>query len=399
VTQIHLFNPTQSELDLELPKRGNPNFKSKYFYGKTKPVRIPIALIDQVQSYIQSFETDNLQVFIPTSEVCSISVLLLNVDAKRFQYKLIHGAKGATGSLRGVQQWDHNLAGLILVWLDPFDGKTYVINGHNRVSLAMQSGIDNLWCKYISADTAIEARAIGALANIADDKGTALDAAKFFRDRCYSADNLPKNIDMSKAVCYQGLQLAKLHDDLFLKAVNGDLSIAIGCAIAKNLTDSSLQIDLWDLLRTRKNLTVDLVSELAEIVSNASKSHRDNSVTLFDLGCFMASNAIYLAELQAYIRQRLSRDRRLFRTVAKSRNASSLERGNNHIDRDKSSQIADESDYVLRLFDELKAYKNSVTLLLNGFADRLMKGEDCKDDCYTAICEYLATVTLRDLAA
>jgi hypothetical protein len=74
-------------------------------------------------------------------------------------------------------------------------------------------------------------------------------------------------------------------------------------------------------------------------------------------------------------------------------------RGNNHIDRDKSSQIADESDYVLRLFDELKAYKNSVTLLLNGFADRLMKGEDCKDDCYTAICEYLANVTLRDLAA
>ena len=56
-------------------------------------------------------------------------------------------------------------------------------------------------------------------------------------------------------------------------------------------------------------------------------------------------------------------------------------------------------DYVLRLFDELKAYKNSVTLLLNGFADRLMKGEDCKDDCYTAICEYLANVTLRDLAA
>ena len=145
-------------------------------------------------------------------------------------------------------------------------------------------------------------------------------------------------------------------------------------------------------------MTADLVNELSEIVCNASKSH-DNSVTLFHLGCFMASNAIYLAELQAYIRQRLSRDRRLFRTVSKSRNASSLERGNNQIDRDKSSQIADESDYVLRLFDELKAFKNSVTQLLNEFADRLMSGENCKDDCYTAICEYLVNVTLHELAA
>lgn len=401
MAQLHFFNPSQSELDLDLPRRGNPNFKSKSIYGATKPIRIPIALLDEVKNFISSKENkpNQIDAFKPKSDVCLVSVTQLKLAPKRFQYKLIHGATGSTGSLREVKQWDDNLAGLVLVWFDPDDGFTYVINGHNRLTLAMSLGISDLWVRYISADNPIQARAIGALANIADDKGTAIDAGKFFRDMGYSADNLPKNIDLSKAICSQGLQLAKLHDDLFLQVVNGDVSIAIGCSIAKNLSEHSLQLDLWEMLKNRKNVTADLVSELSLIVSNASKSHDSNSVTLFDLGCFMASNAIYLAELQAYIRQRLSRDRRLFRTVAKSRNASSLERGNNHIDRDKSSQIADESDYVLRLFDELKAYRNSVTLLLNEFADRLMKGEDCKDDCYSAICDYLANVTLRDLAA
>ncbi|WP_055076879.1 hypothetical protein [Pseudanabaena sp. 'Roaring Creek'] len=397
MSQLHFFNPTQTTLDLDIPKRGNPNFKNKYLSGTTKPIRIPIAHISKVQTYIKALE--NNQLFITNQEVQKINIRELVLNPKRFQYKLIHGASGSTGSLREVKQWDDNLAGLILVWLDPDDGKTYVINGHNRVTLALNLGIELLWVKYINASNAIEARAIGALANIADDKGNAIDAGKFFRDMGYSSDNLPKNIDLTKTVCSQGLALARLCDELFMQVVNGDISTAIAVAIGENLPDRDLQLDLWELLKSRKNVKADLVCELCQVVTNAKKSHADNSVTLFDLGSFMASNAIYLAELQAYIKQRLSRDRRLFRTVAKSRNAESLSRANNHIDRDKSAQIADESDYILRLFDELKAYKNSVTQLLNEFADRLGNGENCNDDCYIAVCEYLTSVTLRDLAA
>lgn len=397
--QLHFFNPLQSELDLELPRRGNPNFRNKYFAGKTKPVRIPIALISHVQNYLQGFENDVEQLAIPENEVCKISVNAINLDPKRFQYKLVHGSTGSTGSLREVKQWDDNLAGLVLVWLDPDNGLTYVVNGHNRVTLAMTLGVTDLWVRYISADTATEARAIGALANIADDKGTSIDAGKFFRDRNLSDRNLPKNIDLTKNICSQGLSISKLCDELFMQLVNGDMSTAIAVAIGENLLDHELQLDLWEMLKTRKNVTADLVCELCQVVSNAKKSHADNCVTLFDLGSFMASNAIYLAELQAYIKQRLSRDRRLFRTVSKSRNAKDLSRGNNQIDCDKSAQLANESDYVLRLFDELKAYRNSVTQLLNEFADRLMQGENIKDDCYSAVCEYLANVSLSELAA
>jgi len=396
--QLHFFNPTQTALDLDLPKRGNPNFKSKYSSGKTKPVRIPIAYIPRVETYVKSLESSPLPIT-PISQVCEISVTQLVLNPNRFQYKLVHGSTGSTGSLRGIKQWDDNLAGLILVWLDPSDGLTYVINGHNRLTLAMNLGIEKVWCRYIQADNAIQARAIGALANIADDKGNAIDAGKFFRDMSYSAGDLPKNIDLTKTVCSHGLSISKLCDELFMQLVNGEVSTAIAVAIGENLPDHDLQLDLWEMLKTRRNVTADLACELCQVVSNAKKSHADNSVTLFDLGSFMASNAIYLAELQAYIKQRLSRDKRLFSTVAKSRNANNLKRGNNAIDTDTSAKIASESEYILRLFEELKAYRNSVTQLLNEFADRLMNGENVKDACYTAICEYLANVSLSELAA
>jgi hypothetical protein len=396
--QLHFFNPSQTTLDLDIPKRGNPNFKPK-FGSKTKPVRIPIGYEAEVLNFIKTLDNPNQIEMSEVKEVCKLYIGDLVLSPNRFQYKLIHGQTGSTGSLREVRQWDDNLAGLVLVWFDHEDSKTYVINGHNRVNLASKLGIDKIWCKYITATNAIEARAIGALANIADDKGNAVDAGKFFRDMGYSSDNLPKNVDMTKSVCSQGLSLAKLCDDLFMLVVNDQMSVSIGCAIADNLPDHDLQLELWNMVKNRKNLTADLIAELCQVVSNAQKSTCENSVTLFDLNSFMASNAIYLAELQAYIKQRLSRDRRLFGTVAKSKNAANLSRGNNQIDTDTSAKIAEHSDYVLRLFDELKAYKNSVTQLLNEFADRLMQGENVKDDCYTAICDYLANVSLNELAA
>ncbi len=396
--QLHLFNPCQQVLDLELPKRGNPNFRNKYQSGKTKPVRIPVARIAEVQAYLESLENNPIQKTFH-QEVEKLSVTQLRLAPKRFQYKLVHGSTGSTGSLRGVKEWDENLAGLILVWVDPEDGNIYVINGHNRLNLAISLGVEKVWVRFIDANNAIQARAIGALANIADDKGNAIDAAKFFRDMAYTSDNLPGHLDMGKSICRQGLALARLTEFLFLQVVNGEMPQGIGVAIGENLPDQSLQSDLWELLKTKRNLTIDLVCELCQIVTTAKQTVQESdSVTLFDLECFVQSNAVYLAEIQAYIRQRLSRDKRLFATVSKSRNANDLARGNNQIDTAKSSELAGEAEYVLRLFDDLKSYKNHLTELLNGYADQLMDGKNCKDECYKAVFDYLSKVTLRELA-
>ena len=43
----------------------------------------------------------------------------LYLDPKRFQYKIVHGKTGSTGSLSGAKKWDNNLAGIVLVWRAP----------------------------------------------------------------------------------------------------------------------------------------------------------------------------------------------------------------------------------------------------------------------------------------
>lgn len=125
------------------------------------------------------------------SGLAEVSPHDLNFDPKRFQYKMVHGGKtGESGSLTDVRKWDENLGGVMQVWRDPKDGKDYVVNGHNRATLARKLGAEKVAVRYLAVDTPHEARAIGALTNIAEGRGNALDAAKFFRDSGITREDL-----------------------------------------------------------------------------------------------------------------------------------------------------------------------------------------------------------------
>jgi hypothetical protein len=80
------------------------------------------------------------------------------------------------------------LSGIVLVW-EEFD-HIYVVNGHNRVTLAKKLGVQKVLCRFIEASTHVEARLVGALANIAEGQGTPIDAAKFFRDSSYTVKDV-----------------------------------------------------------------------------------------------------------------------------------------------------------------------------------------------------------------
>ena len=92
------------------------------------------------------------------SGIADVKVENLHLDPNRFQYKLVHGASGSSGSLNGVRKWDSNLAGIVQTWRDPKDGKVYVVNGHNRVNLAKQLGVKNMTARFLQVQTPEEAR-------------------------------------------------------------------------------------------------------------------------------------------------------------------------------------------------------------------------------------------------
>jgi hypothetical protein len=328
------------------------------------------------------------------SGIAEVNPKNLHLDPKRFQYKLVSGSTGESGSLTGVKKWDANLAGVQLAWHDPADQKTYVINGHNRTNLAKKLGVDSVTTRFIKANTAKEARAIGAVTNVAEGNGTSLDAAKFFRDSNLTQDDLvKKGIPLKSSVATEGVALAKLNDGLFNKVVQGDLSKERGVIIGKNLTDHKEQSELVDLIdkqeKKGKKITNEGIAELTEMVQSAPKQQADGGfLGMLGFSPEARSLAVEKAEIQAHIKRQLSTDKKLFGTVGRGRNAAKLERGGNTIDVDRSSQISAEAERALRNFDREKRYSGKTADAINLAAERIAKGEKAakvKEETYAEI--------------
>lgn len=318
------------------------------------------------------------------------------VDPKRFQYKIIGELTktGSVGSLGGVRKWDENLAGIIQVWEDPANKQVYVVNGHNRLDLAKKLGAEQVTIRYLQANSAKEARGIGALTNIAEGKGTALDAAKFFRDSGLNKDDLDaKGIPMRESIANNGLALANLSESLFNRVMLGTLPESRAIAISKvvnKLPPSEKahqdQEELLKLIEDRekkgKNITNEVVEELALLLQNAPTQEEEQG-GLFGLLGFTPktkSLAIERATLQAGIKKRLSQEAKLFGTVGKSKAAKQLEKAGNQINIEESSQVSTIATKALQAFSEEVKLSGSVGNLLNDAAQKLASGNLSKKE-------------------
>jgi len=306
----------------------------------------------------------------------------LKFDPERFQYKLLPGETGATGSLSGVGRWDDNLAGVIQVWKDPADGNTYIVNGHNRATLANRLGVESVTVRYLDAANASEARSIGALTNIAEGRGNAMDAAKFFRDTGISrADLEARGIPMRERIATDGIALSNLDDTLFRQVIDGRLPESRAAIIGASGLEGVEQRALVDLINSKekggRRLTNETVRELTDVV----KSSVTQTQTQFDL--FGASEvqqnlAIEKAQLQSNIRQRLGREKRLFGTVAKSTAAEELARAGNQIDVNRSGEIASTAGATLAVFDQLKNMSGPISKRINDATEAIAGGANRK---------------------
>lgn len=128
--------------------------------------------------------TKALQEALKNGGIAQVPRQELSIDPERFQYKSqADELTGATNQFDKVTSFNPDLSGILIVWHDPNDGHDYVVNGHHRLELANRLGwSESLPVRFINADSDKIARVIGALQNIADDKGSPYDAAKLLRD-------------------------------------------------------------------------------------------------------------------------------------------------------------------------------------------------------------------------
>ena len=327
--------------------------------------------------------------------VGEIAVNDIKLDPNRFQYKLNYDrSTGEIGSLEGVNKYDPNLAGIIQVWKDPENNQVYVINGHNRLSLAKRANQENIAVRFLNVKDAKEARAVGALTNIAEGKGTALDAAKFFKDTGITADDLAqKGIPLKETVAKSGIALTKLDGGLFRQVIDGDISVSFGTIVGNGNLTQNQQYKIFGLIQKKekqgKKIDDGMVSELVDFV----KTTQTNTKQTEDLfGAFEEEedNILDRMSLQSQIQRKLAREKRIFGTIGKEKNAKELATVGNTINVEASAQRAKMAAESISLFNIMKNAKGEIANMLNDATKKMknvskQKRDSIMDDVYEKI--------------
>lgn len=321
------------------------------------------------------------------------------VDADRFQYKATSEKSGEVGSLDGVSKFDRNLAGVISVWKDPANGQTYVINGHNRLAAAKRLGADAVEVRYIKAKDASEARSVGAMANIAEGHGTAIDAAKWMRETGLGGDGLRGlGMAMKKDVAVQGAALSNLPDDLWQQVVNETISPEKAAAIGGGGLDGQGMANVAKVLKHRPNASVETVREL--VAAEKASMEMGSTGSLF--GEDSAAYQMERAQLTRDMRRDILGDKQLFNTLASNRAKAELESAGSTLDMEANARAAAEQDAVLSVYDQLKNSSGPVADALSrgaramegatSAADKLRIRKRVRDDIGDAVREELGSL-------
>lgn len=260
--------------------------------------------------------------------------------------------------------WNPDFAGVISVWQDPADSKTYVVNGHHRRELGGRLGVDDMAVRYINAKDAKEARAIGALINIAEGRGTAIDAAKFMRDTGVSIDDMENyGVSLRGKLASDASVLTKLSDRAFDKLARGTLDESKALAVAKHLEDHGLQDQLFGLLEKRedegKDLSPRVIEEMARQMAETPKT-KTTEHTLF--GDIESEESLFVprAEVSASVRAGLAKEVNDWLAVSSKRRAERVGGAGNVLNVEENRQLAEQAEQVKNTFDTLSNRKGAL---------------------------------------
>lgn len=308
----------------------------------------------------------------------------LAVDPERFQFKLNVNKAGVTEELLGVKKWNPDFAGVLSVWQDPEDGKTYVVNGHHRRELAGRLKVDSLAVRYINAKTAKEARAVGALVNIAEGRGTAVDAAKFMRDMGVGVADMEKQgVSLKGRVAADAVVLTDLNDRLFDRVARGTLDPAKALLVSRHLKDHDLQDQLFRLLDRRedegKDLSPKVVEEMAKEMAQTPTRKVTEEGGLF--GDIESEESLFVPrnEVKAHVRGELAKEVNDFLAVASKRRAEKVGAAGNVLDVAQNRKIAEEAERVRNAYDTLVNRKGDISDAVNAAAADYAKAKSKKE--------------------
>ena len=315
-------------------------------------------------------------------------------DPARFQYKaLVDPKTGESLALKDVREYVPERAGVLQVWEDT-SGQRWVVNGHHRLALAKRAkapAVEAMVFREADGVTAEDARAIGALTNIAEGRGTAVDAGKAMRDLGLTPEGLrAQGLSLKEPLIEQGMALSQLEPTVFGMVTRGEVEVAYAAEVGRALPkDQPGQIAAIDLLR--RELRRHHISQAAfrEMLAEARDTPRttESVATLFGAEEVETSLLGERAQVRAILRDMLSKDQRLFAYVLKPERAARLQEKGAHLDIGQAEAARDAAGQLSEHFDTATRYNAGVRQILNDAAQRVSKGERARsvaEDIYGA---------------
>jgi len=308
-------------------------------------------------------------------EVAEVDPKTIIADPQRFQFKEAGRLTktGASGSLAESSGYNPELAGIISVWRDPANGVSYVVNGHNRLRLAKNDGTSKVLVRYLQANTPEEARAIGALQNIAEGQGTPVDAAKFMRDTGKNAEDMAaQGINMSGPVIAKAVPLTNLPQNLFDRATTGQLELSKAVALGSEKLDPQIINDVAAEAGKRKWSADKITQAMQEAKFAQTESKGDDLLSL--LGAEWASktsNFNQLLDVRTEAFRALREEMVALTSAAREGRKGILEAAGNQIDVAASQAARNQAAQGVEVFNRVTGYKGPVRDLLNELASQV----------------------------
>ena len=316
-------------------------------------------------------------------QVATIETGSVVAAPKVFQYKAEgQTATGRSGSLAEENAYDPRYGGVISVWRDTqgelgAPGQVYVVNGHNRLELANRSGFPVINVQFIDAPTAADARMTGALQNIKDDKGTAIDAAKIFRDTGMSIEDLRlQNVNLNGKLASEGVALSRLPQWLFDKTATGDLpaSKAVALGSAEGIDDAIIS-DVAKQAIAGKWSAEKIVQAMQEAKFASTGTGGDAGPVLPGFEeMFKTTNVVALIDIRTAAYKQLSVEMRALAAASQAKNTSYLEAAGNAINVEGSQAARKMAAEAVAVFNRVTAYEGPVRNILNELAAQLPEG-------------------------
>lgn len=321
----------------------------------------------------------------------------IGVDPERFQFKLdVTDEDSGTGkALKGVKKWDPIKADRILAWQDKA-GKYWVADGHHRVALACRLKVPRIEAFVLRARdgySAADARAAAALRNLAAGRGTAIDAAKLFRDSDFSAEKLEEEgVPLSELVVQRGLQMRRLTPEVFRMVVHRQLQPDHAAIIGELLPDDEVRqraVARWLVDHPMRSQ-----QEVRAFTRQVKPTSTRQEATLFGTETIRELLLDEKAKILSAALSILRRDKTTFRRLGEA--ADRIEAAGNQLDRETNRDIAQDADELMIRIKKLAHLRGPIADLLNEQARRLREEPQRRKELARQFLQGVSTVGLDE---